>query len=403
MHYNKYILKLENLIASLIYFITNKLLIFLQFLLSSFRGPDNIKTILLFRTGNLGDIVCSIPAFKAVRKKFPSSRIILLTHIEQIFDNTQTLTSLIGDNIFNEIIYYKREDLKNLGKLGLLVNRIKRYRVDVMIYLSQYDVTFFKLLRDMLFFYFSGCKKLYGFKLNKHRIFRIAQRYYRKFDCENERLLKVLLPLGMYQENADVTLLVNKEDKQFIDNLWSNSQKLNSRPRVAINPGAKFPVRRWPKEFFLELAKVLVDRHRAFIILIGGRDAADICEFIENNLGYDCLNLCGRTNFMQTAEAISRCDLLVSCDSGPLHLAVAVRKPVVGVYSARDYPNCWYPIGDNHIIIRHDLPCQICLKTKCMTAECIKTIEMEEVLAACQQILFQKRVPEVLNYTDYEI
>jgi len=182
-------------------------------------------------------------------------------------------------------------------------------------------------------------------------------------------------------------LPIAETDKRVIDKLLPSSDATGSRVLIAINPGAKFPVNRWPKERFLELARKLVSQCHSYIVLIGGEDARDVCSFIAGNMPEGCLNLCGETTILQTAEVLSRCRMLVSCDSGPLHLAAAVGIPVVGIYSCRDYPNCWYPWQDRQVIIRHDLDCQVCLKEECGTMECVKAIGVEEVLAGCRKIL----------------
>lgn len=383
-------LRLENFIASLIYSIANGLLALLDYLLGNLRGLDNARTILLFRTGGLGDMVCAIPTFKALRKYFSSSKLILLTNHEPIFDEPQSLTSLVGNNIFDEIIYYCKEDLRSFSKICSLINRLRKHKINKLFYLSQYDVTFRRLLRDMLFFYFSGCKKLYGFRLNKHFKFKIAQRYGRRFDTETERLFSLLRPLEISKITSDFALSITKEDRQVIDNLWPKHKGLNGQYLVAINPGAKFSVNHWPKENFLKLSRALIDKYNAFIVLIGREDKEGVLRFIESDLKNNCLNLCNKTNFMQTLEVLLRCDLLISCDSGPLHLAAILHKPVVGIYTARDYPNCWYPGGSQHIILRHDVACQICLKTSCQTMECINGISVEEVILASWEILSRK-------------
>jgi ADP-heptose:LPS heptosyltransferase len=335
----------------------------------------------------LGDTVCAIPAFRALRKHFPSSRLILLTKREQLSGDLFSLASVIGNDIFNEVIYYTSRDLKDLLGICSFLRRIKKLKIDLMINLGQYDATLARLARDMLFFYFCGCRLLYGFTLRKNRIFRIAQRYYRKFDCEIERLLMVLQPLGISDKKIDYTLPLTKEDKFFIDNLWFQQQSLKDSPIVGIIPVAKFPVNRWPKENFVYLVKALMKDYGAFIVVMGGKDTQETASFIEKNVEGHILNLAGKTSVMQTAEAISRCDLSVSCDSGLVHLAAALKRPVVGIYTARDYPNCWYPYGNNHIVIRHDAECQVCLKAACKTMKCIKDIGVGEVLTACRQIL----------------
>jgi ADP-heptose:LPS heptosyltransferase len=219
------------------------------------------------------------------------------------------------------------------------------------------------------------------------RNFRLSQRYLRAFDKESERLLKVVADSGALPQKVDFTLPVSSKDRDYIDSLWPKDETMGLRPKIAFMTGAKFPVNRWPKENFIYLAKGLIDKFNAFIVFVGGEDTAATSSEIKKSLGGNCLDLCGVLSFMQSAEAISRCAMLVSGDSGPLHMAGLLGIPVVGIFSARDYPNCWYPFGGIHKILRHDLGCQICLRSECDSMECIKSITVDEVLAVSREII----------------
>ena len=107
-------------------------------------------------------------------------------------------------------------------------------------------------------------------------------------------------------------------------------------------------------------------------------------------VGDRVINLCGKTNFIELADLLRRCDLLISADSGPVHVAAAVDTPVVGLYSARDYPGFWYPYGSDHIVLRKDLPCQTCFLTECTTMRCMDEITVDDVVEACQAVLEAK-------------
>lgn len=380
-------MRIENQLAGIIYNLANAALDSLNFLVTLPKKKSCLKTILVFRTGNFGDTVCAIPAYRALRRHFPDARLLLLTSRDRVFNQRQPLTSLIGSSIFKEIIYYEPGDLGSISGIGKLLRCIRSQRVDLMVYLGQYDVPFWRLLRDMFFFSIAGCGKLAGFKLSKHRVFRIAQRYYRKFDCETERLLKILFSLGVAEKEPGFDFTVDKADKELIDNLWPPQGLIDNRPVIGISPGSAYPLKRWPQDSFLSLAKELLSKYNVFIILLASEEYKTTCRLISDSLGRDCLNLCAKTNFAQTAEVIKRCDLVVSCDSGPAHLAASIGVPVIIISSAWDYPNCWAPYGKNHIIIRHDLDCQVCLKPECPTKECIRGIAVEEVIAACKEKL----------------
>ena len=123
---------------------------------------------------------------------------------------------------------------------------------------------------------------------------------------------------------------------------------------------------------------------------MGGSTDPDQRNLLQTVKGGNIIDLRGQTGFLELAEVLRRCDLLITTDSGPAHVAAAVGTPVVGIYSGLDYPNCWHPHGDRHIIIRKEIDCQICVKESCDSMACIKRITVEEVLSAARKFMERK-------------
>lgn len=382
------LLQIEYYIANIVYIYGNIILTILKISLFGKSFPANPKNILILRTGNLGDTICAIPAMKAVKKRFPSSRFIFMTAAEtgNLPHTVEVLKGLIE---FNEIFIYDPATLRNLRYFSKVASQLRSKKLDLVVYLSQSSNTFSRLLRDMLFFRIVGCKSACGFQWTKHWLFSLAQSRYRIFYREVDRLMKLVEPLGVSRKASwDIPRVP-------INFNWSTF--LNSRPVIAIHPTSKFPVNRWPLEYFLEISSLLKNRCNAFLIMVGDDEAKTEAEELIEKLEGNVLNLTGKTTFLQLAEVLKNCNLLISCDSGPVHVAAAVGTPVVGVYTARDYPECWYPWGKQHIILKKDILCQACLKTECETMDCIKGITPEEVLKACDQILRNNSKAKVLS------
>ena len=373
-----WILWFQYLIARLIYVLGNGLLQAINRILFIRKSTKDPRNILIFRTGNLGDTFCAIPAMKAVKKRFPHSRLIYMT-AKQKSNHPHPIEVLKGIIEFDEVVIYEPASLKSLRYLSQLIRQLNTKKLDMVIYLSQSSSPLYRLIRDMFFFKLAGCKNVCGFQWTKHRFFSLSQCYYKSFNREVDRLMKILEPLGAHYEVSwdipKVPLNLN----------WP--KPLDSRPVIAIHPTAKFPAKRWPFERFLELSNALSQRYNAFFIVVGGSETRTEAEALVGQLATDALNLAGKTTFLQLAEVLRRCNLLISCDSGPIHVAAAAGTPVIGIYSGRDYPECWYPWGNQHIILRKDIFCQACLKTECDTMDCVKMISIDEVLNACGQIL----------------
>ncbi|OPL15693.1 MAG: hypothetical protein AVO38_09960 [delta proteobacterium ML8_D] len=161
---------------------------------------------------------------------------------------------------------------------------------------------------------------------------------------------------------------------------------------IGFNPGAAYgPAKCWPVKRFAYLGQALVKRFKDCHILVFGTDreksvAEDICGPI-GKMGH---NLAGKTSLAEAIGLISNLDLLVTNDSGLMHVGAALGVPLVAIFGSTN-PVTTGPWSDNNIIIRHELPCSPCLKRSCPTDfSCMLSIEVEEVLQACLQQLNRK-------------
>jgi ADP-heptose:LPS heptosyltransferase len=377
--------RFQYFIAKFIYIFGNGIIQILNKILFFQKATKNPQSILIFRTGNLGDAFCAVPAIKAVQKRFPTSKFIFMTANERP-DLPHSVGVLKGMVEFDEIITYNTAYVKNPKYLFELITQLRKKNLDLMIYLSQDSAPISRFMRDMIFFRVAGCKSACGFQWTKHRFFKLSQQYFRKFNREVVRLMAIIAPLGI---SCKIAWDIPSSSLNFN---WPSSEILNSRPIIAIHPMTKFPVNRWPIERFIEVVRILQEKYNSFVVIVGGKESRKEAQEIEANIRHNALNLAGKTSFLQLAEVLKRCDLLISSDSGPVHVASAVGTPVVGIYSARDYSECWYPWGNHNRILRKDPPCQVCLKTECETMDCIKSITVDEVLMACDEILKKNRL-----------
>jgi len=343
------------------------------------KPPEKIA---IFRTGNLGDTFCSIPAIRAVRARYPRARYILLTS-----DKTEGRPHPLG--VLKDILPFDKHILFNVSGLRDpryligLIKRLRREKIDLLVYLG-FSVKYFRILRDTFFYRISGCKTAVGFKWVRHGFFRLSQRRYRRFGNEVRRLMEVVRPLGIDPE--EVKWEIPRPSHSLV------REKNEDRPRIAIHPAAKFPVNRWPLERFAGLIDRLRKEADPQIYIVGGHGIVEEGERLEKMRGGRLINLCGKTDFIELADVLRSCDLVVSPDSGPIHVAAAVGTPVVGLYSARDYPGFWYPYGPNHIVFRKDPPCQVCFLTECATMRCMEEITVAEVADACLTILSGEKI-----------
>ncbi len=160
-----------------------------------------------------------------------------------------------------------------------------------------------------------------------------------------------------------------------LDKLDLNTDK----PIIAMMPGAEYgPAKRWPTDYFAELARRLVERGKQVWVL-GSHKEAPLGEAIAVSEGI--VNLCGRTELVDVVDLLSLCEQAVTNDSGLMHVAAASGTSVIAIYGSSD-PNYTPPLTDKAQIIYQDLDCSPCFERECPLGHtnCLNDIKPESIL-----------------------
>jgi lipopolysaccharide heptosyltransferase II len=203
--------------------------------------------------------------------------------------------------------------------------------------------------------------------------------------------LSVLPPLGVpVHKNFDwlperPTIAADVKRKWF-----SEPSTFNLQPStlILLQPGARWENKRWPVRQFSELVRLLAEKFPAarFAILGGGGDEP-LGEIISRAAPERCLNLCGQTSLPEMVEWIRLCDVMVTNDTGPMHAAAALGKPLVALFGPTE-PRRTGPYGQLENVLRVELPCSPCLSAHCTYArpnECLKAISSAMVFEGVQK------------------
>jgi ADP-heptose:LPS heptosyltransferase len=350
--------------------------------------PTNI---LIYRVGHLGDIVCSMPSMVALRKRFPKARITLLTNkSENSAPDAEKI--LAGNDFLDEIITYDSSRVRNLRYLYKLIISLSQKKFDSVVYLPISATTKRRLFRDYLIFKLFVSRNVFGFSypkpISKSMVHCSSFPFYNN---ETERLLSAIAPIGIDTLNIEYRLPIRDADREFVDNLWRINNIDFSSDVIAISPASKFQSKTWSLDRFIEVIDYLSESYKATIVLIGGASEVGAGEYISGRSKYPIVNLISKTNFMQSAVALSKCRLFIANDCGPVHLAAAVRTPVIGIYASVHYPGAWHPWGDIHTVLRNDnVSCRFCFKEYCSHKTCLESIDSDVVINACNKHLSGK-------------
>ena len=181
------------------------------------------------------------------------------------------------------------------------------------------------------------------------------------------------------------------EELIFADMLLSS---VKTNLLIGINPGARWPTKKWPADYFAELADLLIEKEKAHIAILGAEgDKETSDEILKQMRNKDkAISICGKTTILQLAAFIKRCNLIITNDSGPMHLAVSQEIPIVALFGPTSKEFGFYPLGKKDCVIEVDLPCRPCSIHGSLTCpkrhfRCMRDITPQMVLEAVRSIL----------------
>jgi len=182
--------------------------------------------------------------------------------------------------------------------------------------------------------------------------------------------------------------LINSEREE-IEKILKTLKIKKSDIIIVLNPGAGFIPKRWKKENFAELGKILLKDYDAKIIIIGGEQEIALAEEIKNIISSEnVFSLAGRITIPQLAVLLEESDLIITNDTGPMHLASAVKCPVIAIFGPGN-PYRYGPIGTKNYVVHSEIECFPCrIKRKCRkNFICMERVTVSEVIKSVRLIL----------------
>ena len=345
-----------------------------------------MKRILIARTDRIGDVLLSTPVFRAVREVCPTSHIAILVrpYAEDIVS---------GNPYIDEVIVYDKDGIHKswLGTF-LFALRLRRKKFDTAIILHPTN-------RIHIITALAGIPARIGF--NKKLGFLLTKKipHTKQFGekHEMEYTLDVIRAVGIRPSHKVLYFPISRNICKKMEGYLGKTNVGGGGIFVAINPSASCPSKRWPIDYFARLADELVERAGAKIILIS---AADDKIYASEMLGKmkhkEALDFSGRTTVAELGALLRHCSLLISNDSGPVHIAAAVGTPVISIFGRMDpglSPTRWKPLGENCITFHKDVGCRPCLAHRCKIGfKCLSTIGVEEIFDAAEKLLKKREL-----------
>ena len=180
------------------------------------------------------------------------------------------------------------------------------------------------------------------------------------------------------QRQPDFFVAIRPENEEKVSTLLNNGGIAEGEKFIAVSPTALWKTKLWDERKFSELCDRIVRELQRKVVLTGGTDdrsVKNICSMMREK----ALDLSGKTSLKDLACLFGKAALLVTTDSGPMHLAAAVKTPVVALFGPTS-PERTGPYGPGHIVIRTGIECSPCYRKECGPMDCMTGIDVETVL-----------------------
>jgi heptosyltransferase-2 len=200
--------------------------------------------------------------------------------------------------------------------------------------------------------------------------------------------LELLSRLGIETVTPDLRLRVPDDERAAARAALASEGVDRSKPLAVFNPGASYgPAKRWPADRFAALADRLAAEKNVQVVLTGAAGEADIAAAVAAAMKTNPVSLAGRTTLRRLLAVIAEAALFVTNDTGPMHMANALRVPIVAVFGPTE-PKATAPFHPPAIVLKKDAPCWPCLYRKCpFDHRCMTSITADEAFAACAEAL----------------
>jgi lipopolysaccharide heptosyltransferase II len=336
--------------------------------------------ILIVRTDRLGDVLLSTPAVKALRQKFPQSYISMLV-------SPYTKDVLDGNLAIDEIITFDK-DAKNQGFWANFefVRHLSKKKFDLAIVLHP-------TTRMHLLIFLAGIPKRLGYDRKFGFLLTDRIKHAKQFGQkhESEYALDLARYLGIEPQDKTLFMPIKQESEKWVEALFSQAQIKDSDKLLAIHPAASCYSRIWPGERFAQVADKLAGQYGFKVVIVSGPKDSQKAEVVIKNMRTKALDLAGKTSISQLASLLRRCQLFISTDSGPMHVASALGVPVITIFGRSQAglsPQRWGPLGAKSRVLHKTVGCIICLAHNCQKDfACLKATTVEDVLQAAESIL----------------
>lgn len=359
----------------------NSLIVLLLTLLRSLKAkkqqdPQKPLQFLVVSTTALGDTLWATPALHALKKAHPEAHV-------------SVLTSPIGNEVLSsspyvdELFILQKPHLLSLAKIYLTLRKRAIDTVFIFHTSQRAVLPFCHLLAPERIIGSAG--------INKGLDTLFTDPLAQKYEHEIERRLRIIEKRGPIERTEHLELFLREQDRKNAEDLLKNLGLLSSSTLIGIHPGAKDKFKQWDPKCFIELGRRLQKSLNCALLITGSPNEKELTEQIAKEIP-GAIALREPVPLKTLAALIERFDVYISNDTGPMHVAFAVKTPTVSLFTATDSALCGPHKAESAAVIQKPITCTPCLKKKCKLPFCMLQISPKEVEEKVSSLIKGSRV-----------
>ncbi len=338
----------------------------------------SFSNILIVKLSAIGDVIHALPVAGALKQHFPQARITWVVE-KPAYD------LLTNNPHIDEIIIFDKPRFKSLAGLmrnaPLFVRELRSRQFDLALDLQG-------LFKSAAIAFLSGAPSRYVYCNAREYSHLLARKACGSHTNGHivEQYLDVVRELGAHVTGAEWAIYPTEQEQQAAHNIASQAGLSFAKPYVVLAPGANWPNKRWPVNNFSRLADWLAGQNIQTVI-IGGPGDQELAEQIVTGAQSAPISIVGKTSLKQLAHIISNAKALVGGDTGPMHLAAALKTPVVALMGPTDTRrNGPYSQSENALVTSFE--CHGCWRRSCSKElDCLSGIDIGSVQVVLQRLL----------------
>lgn len=336
------------------------------------------NSFLIIRLSSIGDVVLTSHLIRCIRNTYPNATIdyLIFDHFKDILKNNIRL---------DDVFYFNKNEYKS-GQMIIksdssLFFNINNYDYIIDLQKNKYSR---KLTSE------ANCQL---FKINKQRIHKLSLVYLKKSILKDFSIplnyLKSVANLNITDDGMGLEFWLDGENEYPSFNLKKKNLKISN---IAIAPGAAHKTKQLPYEKMIEIINLLKVKYNCDISLLGGKNEIEIGKRISTHFNNSLINYCGKKSILETAEIIDKCDLLITNDTGLMHIAAARQTPIISFFGSSVKEFGFVPFRCKSKIIETNIWCRPCShigRSFCplLHFKCMNSIDTENVIVEIQKLL----------------